>query len=1409
MDASAPHPAVPSGATAPPSFGRRKERGPLMKRLLRVLIVITGIIVIVAVAARFYLRSQRVHDQVTSEIEALYGGPVKVAEVEIGLGGTTLSGFELFEEGAQTSEQPWLKVESLTTDLSLFALMSGNTTPQDVSITGASVTLRFDDKGRLTTRFPGQRRKAATPSGERVGSLPHIELKNSQITLQRAGSPDLVIKAVNAALRQEGEQFVLSGNAEHPQWGQWRLAGEFGRDASQINVKLHTESRVEVTRGMLEGLPFVPAVVWKEVEVEQGNTSLAVTLRYDLKEKAVNYLVEMDPRDTTLRVPAIDLRATGAEGGLLIDNGLVQLRKVQGQAFQGKLRTDADLDFRGAVTRLSFPKVEAEALKVSDLPKSWKFPPQIKGRLSGEASVNVTIIPGHATPMAATSSVGSVGVPPLTNLVLLASASLAEPLESKVVTRGQGKGQITEATVAGQPAEELTIELHAVPGGFRFGSQPAKVSSGVRAASPGLALLPALAQEKETPKPADLSARVANALAGGVDQVLQSILDTGSGLVARLPEKFTPRKPGDPPNYLEINLKMKQVNLAEFVKGLGVRLPFDVAGKLTFQVKAALPIDQPGELKLYRVNGSAQVTQFELAGVKLDDLETELVYADGVLRMPALKGRISDAASVKESAATGTLHGTGEFQLVPMGDLTANVTLDQIPLTQVGQMLKAEQALSGSVSGTLSARAPGAELKNLEAWGAKGKLTAKKLAVLGLSFQDGRADVNLSKGTFAVTELRAALEGAPVSATGQIRLAGNYPLQATAALKGWDLATLERLAPQWRPPLDLAGTFSITADLKGTLQPLKVEASGTSAAREVRVGDFRVQDAKFHWALGGDRLTVKNAQAELYGGAATGTAVIPLDPKVGGSVALSVKGLNVGELTKDLPKMPVRMQGEVQGELKGKLAPAAPGEERAVTLTLELKAPKFRVQGIPTEQLQGAIDYQKGVIDYRLEGKTLGGSFELEGQVPPAPADKKVKQGRLRIKGVQIGRLLEALKMQGDVAALRGLVDVELTYQHEGPDRLPVGSGRLKLSNIRWRDVEVAGTLGGDLALTGSQLRLKQLTGTYAGGILRAQLGLSLKQLERSFFSISLDNAEASEVLGPWIGETIQGPIQARLRGTLGAEWYGSGDLELARGKILDIEVTGWRMPFTWRLAPGYGRGQLDALETGAQVARGRVNGRLSLRMEDRLVVEGQLKFGSVDLQTLLQQAFDVNQLGRGQMTGRFDFAGRDVRTLDDLSGTLEASFGQTQAFRFPVLQQVSPLLGIGSSTTFDKGHIQARLDRGVFRIQRLSLEGGLYRVFIDGTVTTAGRLNLDVVARSGPAGLDANRLRFLGLRVPMFGPLPLTLLREANDFLANRVIHLRVTGTVRSPTIRVQPLATLTQEAVRYFLTGQGIPLP
>jgi hypothetical protein len=280
-----------------------------------------------------------------------------------------------------------------------------------------------------------------------------------------------------------------------------------------------------------------------------------------------------------------------------------------------------------------------------------------------------------------------------------------------------------------------------------------------------------------------------------------------------------------------------------------------------------------------------------------------------------------------------------------------------------------------------------------------------------------------------------------------------------------------------------------------------------------------------------------------------------------------------------------------------------------------------------------------------------------------------------------------------------------------------------------------------------------------------------------------------------------------RLFTRLGPEWSGSGQVTMTRGKLFGVTVRDATFPLGWAFAPG-GPGELRLRDAAAQASRGRLTARATLAWGGETRLDGQTRFSGVDLGEFLRQYTDTRVAG-GLASGRIDFGGRNLRSANDLTATVDASLAETTAFQVPVLRQVAPFIlpGVGANAMFQSGDLRGTLAGGVFRIQRLTLVGELARVFAEGTVTLQQRLNLDVTANTNQLGLDPAALRLFGLSLPAFGPIPLGLLNEASGHLSNVTISLRVTGTIRAPSIQVRPVQLLSDTAVRFFLGQFGVP--
>jgi hypothetical protein len=225
-------------------------------------------------------------------------------------------------------------------------------------------------------------------------------------------------------------------------------------------------------------------------------------------------------------------------------------------------------------------------------------------------------------------------------------------------------------------------------------------------------------------------------------------------------------------------------------------------------------------------------------------------------------------------------------------------------------------------------------------------------------------------------------------------------------------------------------------------------------------------------------------------------------------------------------------------------------------------------------------------------------------------------------------------------------------------------------------------------------------------------------------------------------------------------------------------------------------------------LAHGHVTASASLTSASGLSIDGHGKFTDVRVQQLLRTSATASQYGAGKMTGDFTVAGRNVRSLKDLTGRLKAKLRDTAAASLPLAQTLQSYVsgGLAGSGRFGNGDLRARLARGVVRVERLSLNSQNLRIYAQGDVSLAGRLNLSVVANTGQINSTPGALLVAARLSTLVAP-PVGLLLEANQLLSNQTVYLDVTGTVHSPTVRVRPLPTLEEEAVRFFLLQGPIP--
>lgn len=856
------------------------------------------------------------------------------------------------------------------------------------------------------------------------------------------------------------------------------------------------------------------------------------------------------------------------------------------------------------------------------------------------------------------------------------------------------------------------------------------------------------------------------------------------------------KDPPAKPATVSATITLQDVDVGELIDKAGVKLGYKVGGKVTVKATLTANLNDATAANAYTIRGTATSGELTLEGLTLRDLSAEVVYNNGKLTLTKLKGTLPPE---KPGGTPGTFAGSATAAVEPRGDVTADLTLTAIPL---GELLKAVPGgvpVTGAVSGKADFRAALNTIQDTKTWVANADLTSDELKVFGRAVKAQKLKIAVKDGQAKITDLTTAVEGIPLTGDGTLTLAGKYPFAASVRTAPQDVSELQKLAPELEIPVPIRGKLETEATARGTLNPVAVSASGRISAADLTVADVPGKKFVAKWAVTPDRVTVTDLDAEVLRGTLSGSVDVPLKADQKGDFKLTFKEIDAKAVGAVFPKIPVRVTGQVTGEVKGTIPAAKPNEPRRPTADLSLSSDRLTVQGIPAEKLTGKLSLDGTAVKYELEGKTLGGSFEVNGRYPEAaekppapPADGKT--GRLNIRNISLSRLMEALQLRG--VPIRGRVDLSFEYS----DDLNDGSGRYTVRGFGYGRERLVPEFSGRVLLRNGQFELADTTGPVAGGTVRARVRARLQDPARNSFRLDVERADVSRFLAAFTSrpDLVEGGVSLNVRGKLYPEFRATGTVTLAHGRIAGLTTSDLRVPFTFTAHTG--TSHLVVRDVTGTLGNGRVAGGLEWQWGLAGRLTGQLRFTNVKVGNLLSDLKTSNYFGNARATGRIDLSGDNVATADDLKGTVVATLDQAAVRDLPLLgSQVLPFVNPSSLLRpFDTGELRGRLARGVFRIERLTLANPTADLYADGNVGLNGRLDLSVIVRTGQVGANTTLLRQVET---LATPLPLSVIRAASDLLSNRTVRLTITGTVSSPQTQVNTAALLSEEAIRYLL--------
>jgi uncharacterized protein involved in outer membrane biogenesis len=1376
-----------------------------------------ALVILVRLGVGIYLGTPAGKAMVARQIGSRIGMPVEVTTVRLGLLTSSISMRVFDPSAAEPAKAEVFAVESANADVSLFGLIRGRVAPTTVELRDVNLTLHVSADGKVLTTLP------RAPEGAGEGApFPVIKLTGG-LTVRQDGRPEFSLRGLDVAVQPEGSSVKLSGAIDDPLWAKWTIAGEINRDAKTGWLELTTDDG-PLTMDRLGSIPFVPPAVWKRVRPD-GRGAAALRLMVG-SDREVRYSVDIRPNAAGITFPDAEATLAKVTGLIRVSGAKVDLAGTRGELAGGTITADGGFDFGPEPTTANL-RVSAEGLDVRRLPDSWGLPKEFEGKLKGRAELALRI---HS--------------------------------DGRVETGGGGEGTIEGARFNGIPVE-VEVRLGSDGKRYRFESpRPKAEGQGERGESArpilvtslrGVTCFRPLRGHHPAPSRADRSFLIAHRIPVAVAAERPKRRDTAerchegdcNTLVAPgyvvpplrsenlpvpkathirqtnalpLPPElfilllnYQDKKPVDPPKKddpttLDATLRFRDIEISELLEKTNVKLGYRITGKISAEVSMSVPIASVTSQAAYEFTGTVTSRAIKFEGLTVRDLSAKATYKDGKLTLTELTGKIDQPGT--PDAPPGVFRGSATAARSPPGDVTASLTFERIPL---GEVLKAIPDLvldvKGTVSGKGELKVPYEKLEDPKAWGASGELASAELVVEGRRAKGVSVKAEVAKGALSLTEAKANVEGIDVTGEGKLTLSDKYPFAVTVRTTGTDVTDLRKLVPELELPAPVEGVLETESKITGTADPFTFAASGTVKASKLTLAKTLANQVEFKWEVTRERVVLSGLKADVFGGTVTGSADVPVSPEKAGSFEVTFKNVDAAAASEFVPDFPVRVAGKVSGKVAGVVAPAKPGQSRVGNLDVDLTAPKLTVQGVPAERLVGKGTIRGGALEYELEGKTLGGSFELKGRYPGKkkgdvkPADDR---GSFRLTGADLSRVATDVGIRS-LAPLRGRVDATFTFEND----LSAGSGRVVIRGLEWGREAVSRELVGTLVLRDGRLELTDVGGTLAGGTIRARAHVLVTEPRRNFFTLAVEGADAKALFAPVADLTgvMEGRVTVVVRGQLGREMHGSGSLAMPRGEVSGVPVTDLRVPFEWATAPG-GYGQFTVRDAAAQAGPGRIQAKVTVDWGVETRVDGLIRFTEVPLRTILPALGESGFFGNGRITGRFDIGGSRVRSVDDLTGTLLATLNQTSVRELPILRQAVPQLNpFGLVKPFEAGDVRATLSRGVFRVHRLALASPQAQLFAEGTITTSGRVDLDVVAHTGAIGPDVGALRAFGLRVPAAGLLPVALIRDVTAFLSNRTVRLTITGTTSNPIVRVNVGALLTEQAVRFFLARYVLP--
>ena len=242
---------------------------------------------------------------------------------------------------------------------------------------------------------------------------------------------------------------------------------------------------------------------------------------------------------------------------------------------------------------------------------------------------------------------------------------------------------------------------------------------------------------------------------------------------------------------------------------------------------------------------------------------------------------------------------------------------------------------------------------------------------------------------------------------------------------------------------------------------------------------------------------------------------------------------------------------------------------------------------------------------------------------------------------------------------------------------------------------------------------------------------------------------------------------------------------------------------------PATGAGSVVLRHYSARLAGGHVRGDALLHLGEDRAFRLDVQLADIDLQTLIRLETDARRPATGRISGKVTLGGTDPTHPQSYRGKINLDLDDASVVALPVFRELERFLGSARGGLFEDGDLAGTIANRQLIVEALTLEGRLVQIHATGTVGFDGQLNLEMLVNTNqiiPQTGAALVGMIPGLR-EVVGRGGEAMARVAT-FLSNRLLKFRVTGTLKSPTVNLDPSVGVGDGAVGFFSGVLKLPV-